>query len=294
MAHPLGPERERQGEHRRETFGDGGDRDRDGEQQRFVEAVDALDADAGDSEYHGERGDPACDPMPEVLQAALERGAFGLDCAEHRRDATHRRFGPGAGDLDPGQTAHGERAREDVLAGGSLDRHRLAGQDRLVDLQGLLTVQDAVGGNAITGLDPDQIAGNQHRGVELVEVVVAHHPHLRGGEFPQPREGVLGPVLLPHPHDGVEHQDRRDGDRLERPLVGALGDPDDQVERQREQQDVDDRAAQLAADPHPPPHRRRLGERVRAVPVEPLCRLCAGQAAEFRVGAPWSFIAAHP
>ena len=167
VAHPLGTERERQGEHRREALGHGGNGDGDGEQEGFVEAVDALDADTGNCEHDGERGDPSGDPMPEVLESALERRAFGLDRTEHRRDAAHRRLGPGAGDLDPGQPAHGERAREHVVAGGALDRHRFAGQDRLVDLEGVFAVQDAVGGNAITGLDPDQVAGNQHRGVEL-------------------------------------------------------------------------------------------------------------------------------
>ncbi len=191
LAHPLGPERECQGEDRRETFGDGGNRDGDCEQEGFVEAVDALDADTGDREHHGEDGDPSRDSMPEVLESALERSAFGFDRAEHRCDAPHCRFGPGAGDLDPGQTAHRQRAREDLLAGLSLDRHRFTGQDRLVDLQGLFTVQDAVGGNPITGLDPDQVAGNQHRGVELFEVAVTHRPDLRGGELTQACESVF-------------------------------------------------------------------------------------------------------
>ena len=62
------------------------DRDGHGEQQRLVELVDAFHADPGHGEHHRERGDPAGDPVTEVLQPPLEGRAFDLDDVRRKLD----------------------------------------------------------------------------------------------------------------------------------------------------------------------------------------------------------------
>ncbi len=178
VAHALGSERERQGEDRRQSLGHRGHGDGDREQQGFVEVVDAFDADPGDGQDDRECCDPAGDAVPEVLHAPLERCSFGLDGGEHGGDAAHGRLGPGSGDLDPGEASQRERAGERLLVGATIDGHGLAGEDRLVDLQWLLAGDESICRDAVAGLDPHDIAGHQQRGVEVAQLLIAHHPHV--------------------------------------------------------------------------------------------------------------------
>ena len=277
VTHAFGSQRQRQRQHRGQTLGNRGDRDRDREQQRFVEVVDAFDTDTADGQHHRKHGDPAGDAVPEVFHPSLERGFLRDDGAQHGGDTAHRRFRAGAGDLDPAQPPHREGPRVRLVPGGPLDRNRLPGQHRLVDLQGLLACQHPVGGDAVAGFDTHEIAGNQQGRIDLGQMIITHDPHPRRRQFLQPLQGVLGPVLLPHPHHGVEHQNRRNGQRLERPLTGALCDPHHDIERQREQQDVDDRTPQLAHHPRPPRNRCGRRQRVRPMGLQERPSLRAGQ-----------------
>lgn len=63
----------------------------------------------------------------------------------------------------------------------------------------MLAREGPVGRDAIAGLHPHHVAGDEQGGVELDEVVVAHDPRLGSGELPQAGQRVLGAILLPDP-----------------------------------------------------------------------------------------------
>ena len=80
---------------------------------------------------------------------------------------------------------------------------------------------------------------------------------LRASERPQPRQGGFGPLFLIEAEHRVDQQDQADGGRFDRPGVRAFIDPEAEIEGQREQQDVDQRALELTHKPAP--------ERIRGV-----------------------------
>ena len=72
-----------------------------------------------------------------------------------------------------------------MIAVGLVYRHRLAGQDRLVDLQVARVYERAVGRHSSAFVEVNQIAADEIRGWRLPQLVVAIHPRLRGRELPQ-------------------------------------------------------------------------------------------------------------
>jgi hypothetical protein len=116
------------------------------------------------------------------------------------------------------------------------------------------------------------------------ELAVAERPRERRRQLSQARERLLGAMLLERPEARVEEEHRRDGDPLDGPAVGSLVDPQAEVEREGEEQDVDERVLELPDEPAPQRRGLRLGESVGAVrgeeplrglAVEPLDRACS-------------------
>jgi hypothetical protein len=83
------------------------------------------------------------------------------------------------------------------------------------------------------------------------EPAVAQDLDLRRLELPQLRERVLGAIFLPDTEGRVQDQDGGDRDRLDRDAGGAVPDPDAEVDAERREQDVDQRAPELADDAAP-------------------------------------------
>ena len=82
---------------------------------------------------------------------------------------------------------------------------------------------------------------------ETDELAVAEHPCLRSSQGLQPRQGGLGPLFLIEAERRVEQEDQADGGRFDRPGVRAFVQPEAEVEGEREQQDVDERALRTDA-----------------------------------------------
>ena len=142
------PERARAGD---DQHGDGG-----GEREREVLARADPEAERGDRDADHDRHEDARDPVGEPLDGRLARLRLG----DQPRDLRER--GVGA-DLRRAhdQPAAGVDARaRDLVAGLLLDRHGLAGQQRLVD-GGVAGLDDAVGGDLLARAHDEAVADGE-------------------------------------------------------------------------------------------------------------------------------------
>ena len=102
-----------------------------------------------------------------------------------------------------------------------------------------------VGGDEITCLEGQDVAGDHFGGRDLLEVAVADHPRPRGGERAEGGQRPLGPELLEEADEAVEGDDRRDRDR-----VGDLS--EDRRDRTGDREEADHRREELGDEEAPP------------------------------------------
>ncbi|MDW8468551.1 MAG: hypothetical protein RML56_05645 [Burkholderiales bacterium] len=194
----------------------------------------------------------------------------------------HRARRAGAQDFDVRLAAHQQRAAIDLGAETLFHRHRFAGEHRFVDHRALARAQRAVGGHAVARFDPHEVARHEFVARKPRKPPVAQYPDLRRRHGFQARERGFRLALLIDAERGVQHQDQRDRERLDRHVRRALGEPDAEIDEQRKEEDVDERAPELRERTPPDRRRRPLGQRVAAEPRKARARLGRGEAAGHR------------
>ncbi len=279
--HAADPDRERDGDHRRQTFGDRPDRQRDDRDQRLVPGERAREHREGEQQYR-EDEDRRGEAVREAFDLAQQRSGHGLDRFEQRADPADLGT-PAGGDDDPGRLARGhQRARERHVAPvaergvgghvslGLLRRDRFAGQRRFVDQHPARANEPYVRRQAVSGLEQHHVAEHQLPHRELPALAGAQDDGVRRDHAGDRRERLLGLALL-HEADGRVGDDHHENDR------GVDRVPEQHGRERAAEQEIDQRAVKLPEEPHhgmDPPRRR---ERIRPMLGEPPRGLLVGQ-----------------
>lgn len=92
------------------------------------------------------------------------------------------------------------------------DALALAREDRLVDAEavGLERQNAAVGWDAVSDRDGDDVAGNELVGLDAPELAVANNLCVEGRVFLESGNGLFGAGFLGHANDGIEDEDGED------------------------------------------------------------------------------------
>jgi hypothetical protein len=252
-----------------------------------------------DDDGHGEG--PA-----EGVDLAQQRGAQGLDLGDHRADAPNLRMDAGGHD-HPAQLALGDQGArvghalavaQDCIPADRVwtlaHRFGLAREGGLLDL-GASSLQDAhVRGNAVAGLEQDDVPGHEFPGGQFRFLAVPEDYGGRREHAPDGLHGLFRLAFLNEPDQGVDQDDGQD-DAHVHPLV----------EHGREdgghQQDVDEHVVELAQEPPQAAALFRVRQHVGAVLAEPSLDLLTGKPsspstpmADRTSSAPWSAMGASP
>jgi hypothetical protein len=142
----------------------------------------------------------------------LHRGLARLGAVDQAHDLRQRRVGAdarGAHDQPPGGV-HGGAGH--AVAGSHLDRHRLAGQERLVDGR-LAVFDDAVGGDLLARPDDETVADHElaYRHHDLT--AVAQDAGVVGAPLQQALDGLAGAPLGACLQVAAEQNEGRDAGR---------------------------------------------------------------------------------
>ena len=139
--------------------------------------------------------------MPSMSSERARREAAGLggELAGVGVVADRRR-------LETTRARDDEAAGEHLIAGLLVDRIRLAGEQRLVDLERGCRPHDAVGGDLVTGAELDEVVEHDIVHRDLVHLAVAHDTHLWLAEHGELVEGALGAHLLDDADERIAHQ----------------------------------------------------------------------------------------
>ena len=153
-------------------------------------------------------------------------------------------------------------------------RHRqaLAGQCRLVHLQGNRGQQSPVGGNAVTGFHQHNVAGHELASVDGVQQTVATHSGAGDEHAAQCLQRSLGPVLLHESDNGVE-DDHEQHDEWCLHFVG-----DHERHDRSSEQDQDQQVLELREQTPPCGDTGGSSQLVGAVLGEQSQHLCGGEA----------------
>jgi hypothetical protein len=140
----------------------------------------------------------------------------------------------------------------------------------------LRAFEDAVGGNPIARFESHNIVWNELLGWKVHELAVSKRPCMRSSDDLQASQGRFGALFLVQTQEGVEEKDEANCGCFNWPPFGAIVNPKDEIERQREQQDEDERAVELTKEPPPDRNGRLNGQRIRPDARQPFRRLSAG------------------
>lgn len=252
LGHPVHPDRQRHGQSDRQPLRDRRDRQRDGSQRHLVHSGATREADRRCQQRHDP--DHGSHRQRELSHPAQQRRLGKARLPHRAAKAPQLRVAAGGDDDAPPPPADGQRAR--VGHGDPLGEHdlvghrrlgvlghgdRLAGECGLVDLQPAGVQQPHVRGHPVTRGEQHDVAGHDLAGGHVVHVAVPDHAGTCRHHVPQ-RLGASGCLMLLHrTNHRVDHQHGGDEGRL-----GPLA----QIGRQRsrDDQDVDQRAGELADD----------------------------------------------
>ncbi len=139
------------------------------------------------------------------------RGAAEKSLAARRHDhAGHRAL-------------FGDAAGIGLVADFLRNRHRFAGQRRLIAAQILAVDQHQVGRDDLSRFDADDVAGHEGGRVARGPLAVAQHAGARRQAFLQRGKRVRGLVVLPEADDAVVDQEPGDDGKV-RPVLAQRGD----------------------------------------------------------------------
>jgi hypothetical protein len=223
---PVGPDGHGDRQHGGHGDGDAADE----EHEEVVDAVavpavlDQVHDDDLDEDADGDGGDAEVADGPEhLLEVAHLVGAVhqvrrlaeeGVHAGgdHHRLDLPLLARGPGV----------------HAVPRGLGHRQRLPGERRLVDLEGVAVEEARVGGDDVSELDADDVAGDENRRFLLAPPPVAEDLRLGRQVRHQRLGGAAGAALLPVGDGGVDEEKRHDAHEVlpVRRLPAAVGETD--------------------------------------------------------------------
>ena len=261
-SHPCNPDCKRHGDRRGQALGNGADRQRYRRHEHLQPVLAAQNSDPkgqrrqcqNDHQHH----------VREFRHGAGERRGEHIGLTDHARNASGLCALAGLHDKPKALARHDHGAREDHVCAISewgirtkrfavlADRSRFAGQRGLGRIHRARIDDPQVGGHAISGSQPHQIARHQRAGVQPLSGSAAMHRGIAGHASRQRGERVLGPPLLDEAHQSVD-QDHAHYD------AGVDEFTEEEGNGGRRQQDVDQRLVHLQheAQQRAPAGRRR-------------------------------------
>ena len=243
------------GQHDRHDRGqplrNGRDRETDGDQERVEHdaAVDRSGAQHADREH--DRTDAQHEPRQDAaqLRQAQLQGRLILLCLRERvGDVAHLRLH--AGLCDDGAAASVDDAAAEIehvaavaetdVTGGRervgrfCHRHALAGQGGLLGAQARALEHTRIGRNGVARLKHEHVADDQFLAGDGDELPAAQDAAVRGAQFLQGGNGLLGLALLVHAEHRVDDDDDENDDHIGKALVRIRA-RDGRDQRRREQ-----------------------------------------------------------
>ena len=232
----------------------------------------------------GEQQYPARDLTTESIDAAFERGRGEPDVAEHGRQTSHRTGSPGSRHREMGLSTHQQRPAERLVAVALVHRHGFAGEGGLVDHHAAGVDEHAVCGNPVARFETRDVSRDERLRRHVNEMAVPQHPRSCAGQCFQSTQRHFGSPLLIQPQRRVEQQDETDGRSFDGPAVQTLVEPQAQVERESEEQDVDERAGELPCEAPPQRIWRAFGQGIRTESGETVGGFGVGESAHLLIG----------
>ena len=268
MGHLLGTPGEGEGDGGEEGLGHEGDGHADGEDEAVLDGAADEQRDGEEEHAHGD-GDRGDDAHDAAQPAGERRDRLGRRCRQ-----PSDRGDPGAGsrrdDDAPGLTLDEERAGEDRLAVLDRRRHALAGEHRGVHEEPVACDQPSIGRHAVTALEEQHVVDHDLRGIDRLAAPVAADRHPGWHERAQPCRGPVRSGLLGEGEEGVDEDDRHDGD-------AELGEAGDDGEHGGDPEHEGEEVHQLT---HETAHERTAAtfrEDVRSVAREPASGLVTAE-----------------
>ena len=280
---PPGAERREHCQHHRVFLGQHGHRQRDAGQQRLqpVAAQQAMHQHQRQAQCKCQQREVAHQPRGLPLQ----RRAFHRQAAEGSPDAADFAARTGGRDMrralplqhqragiDPRQVvAAGTHRRRRTLCGGLAHRHRLAGEQRLVEQQVVGGNQQRIGRHPVAFAQQQQVAAHHVTPRDTQVLAIAHHQRARAGEVAQGLDRAFGLAFL------VQRQAKRDQHETEQ-REAFLQVAEREVQGTRAEQQQEHRFAHSLGDDRQQRAALAARQRVGAVFGQPARRVGAAQA----------------
>ena len=275
--HRVHADRERDGQHSRQPFGNRGHRQPDHHHEHDRKLV--VRHESAERQQEGcAHEDKGRQPSGENVHLLDQGRGQGLDAGNEAADAPdfgcrargdHHSHALAAGDKRAAERhacAIAQRGADIDRPGVLLDRDRFAREDGLLYLETMRPQQAQVGRNLFARLHENDVAGHQVAAVDGVAFPAAQHCRARSEHLPNGLHGLLGLAFLDKADDGIGHHHGQDHQR-----IGEV------TQQQRDpggcEQHVDQDVVKLheKADEGAAPGRFR--QAVRAVGLEPRLRL---------------------
>ena len=193
------------------------------------------------------------------VEAYLERRRRVTERPRLAGEALGIALGSDGGDDVGARALDGKGARQHLLADGSADRLRLAGQDRFVDAKRLGRHYLAVGDDLVARLDENEVAPDHLTDVELPPAAVANDLRGRLHQRRELLQRALGPDLLDASDQRVRDDDAEE-DRVRRLAERHGEDAEEPENGVREREDVVADDARVGAACRRLAHRTALGQ----------------------------------
>ena len=272
------------GQHDRHDRGqplrNGRNREADGDQERIEHdaAVDRPGAQHADREHdHADAQHEPCQDAAQLRQAQLQGRLILLCLRERVGDVAHLRLH--AGLCDDGAAAavddaaakieHVAAVAETDVTGGCervwrfCHRHALAGQGGLLGAQARTLEHACVGRHGVARLKHEHIARDQLLTGDGDELPAAQDAAVRGAQFLQGGNGLLGLALLVHAEHRVDDDDDENDDDIGKALVRIRA--RDGRDQRRRKQHKDHGVSQLLEKSFHERRFRRFGEHIAPV-----------------------------
>ena len=159
-----------------------------------------------DHQQAGGRHDRPRHQAEDAVRALPQLGPHQREAPGLGRDLVGVAVGPHLVGAVPAPPGGDEAAREHPGVRPLVERHRFAGEQRLVHLEGVGGQHRAVGHDLGALGQLDHVVGDHLVDGHLPALAVPRHLHRRGGQQGQPVEGALRPPLLVDADAGVGHQ----------------------------------------------------------------------------------------
>ncbi len=186
-----------------QTLGHHGDHAARGRHERGPHALVLRADQLADEEDRARRDDRPSDPGDDPVDLASELGARERELLRLSGQARHVGIRADLGHPGPSRTGDHEAAGHELVARLLHDGIRLAGEQRLVDLQRIATDDLAVGDDLAARAELHDVVEHDLVDAELVDLAVADDQRLRGRQHRELVERVLGPQLLDDPDQRV-------------------------------------------------------------------------------------------